>query len=87
MRRVEVQRCPAVPRAPNTIARVARSRFASSVMMIALLPPSSRMVPESPGYGFGNVLSDGVEPVKEISANRLSPTFDPRCCHRGRLQG
>ena len=59
MRRVEVQRWPAVPTAPNRIARVARSRFASSVTMMALLPPSSRMVrPKRSRDRRGHVLAD-----------------------------
>ena len=41
-RRVEVQRCPAVPTAPKSTARTARSRSASSRTMTALLPPSSK---------------------------------------------
>ena len=36
-----VQRWPAVPTAPNSTARSARSRSASSITMMALLPPSS----------------------------------------------
>ena len=40
-RRVVVQRWPAVPTAPNTIAGTASSRSAISSTMIALLPPSS----------------------------------------------
>lgn len=42
-RRVEVQRCPAVPTAPNRTARRARSRSASSSTITALFPPSSRI--------------------------------------------
>ena len=41
MRRVVVQRWPAVPTAPNRMARMARSRSAVGVTMMALLPPSS----------------------------------------------
>ena len=40
-RRVEVQRCPAVPTAPKTMARTAKSKLALGATMIALLPPSS----------------------------------------------
>src|SRR5580693_5201024 len=42
-RRSEVQRCPAVPTAENTIARTAMSRSAEGATIIALLPPSSRI--------------------------------------------
>ena len=42
-RRSEVQRWPAVPTAPKTMARSARSRSAAGVTIIALLPPSSRI--------------------------------------------
>src|SRR5690242_15317747 len=40
-RRVVVQRWPAVPTAPNTAPRMAISMLACSLMMMALLPPSS----------------------------------------------
>ena len=42
-RLVVVQRWPAVPTAPNTMATMAISRLASGVRMMALFPPSSRM--------------------------------------------
>ncbi len=42
-RRKVVQRCPAVPTAPNRMPRTARSRSALGARIIALLPPSSRM--------------------------------------------
>src|SRR5208283_4159401 len=42
MRRVVVQRWPAVPTAPNRMARMAKSRSAVGATMMALLPPSSR---------------------------------------------
>ena len=41
MRRVVVQRWPAVPTAPKRMARMARSRSAVGATMMALLPPSS----------------------------------------------
>ena len=40
-RRVLVQRCPAVPTAPNKAPRIAMSISASFEIMIALFPPSS----------------------------------------------
>ncbi len=59
MRRVEVQRWPAVPTAPKTMPRTARSRSASSATMMALLPPSSRMVrPRRPATVCGHVTAD-----------------------------
>ena len=73
MRRVEVQRWPAVPTAPNRIARTARSRFASSATMMALLPPSSRMVrPKRPATVCATCRPMAVEPVNEISGSRSS---------------
>ena len=40
-RRVEVQRCPAVPTAPNTAPGTTILRSADGVMIMALLPPNS----------------------------------------------
>ena len=40
--RDEVQRCPAVPTAPNTAPIIAMSTFAFSVMIMALFPPNSK---------------------------------------------
>ena len=72
-RRVLVQRWPAVPTAPNRIARSARSRRASSVTMIALLPPSSRIVrPNRPATTSATRRPTAVEPVNEISGSRGS---------------
>src|SRR6202522_2308126 len=42
MRLVAVQRCPVVPKAPQSPPSTARSRFASSRTIIGFLPPSSR---------------------------------------------
>src|SRR3984957_9525990 len=41
MRLVAVQRCPVVPKAPQSPPSMARSRFASSSTIIGFLPPSS----------------------------------------------
>ncbi len=43
-RRRVVQRCPAVPTALNRMARTAMSRSALGARIMALLPPSSRML-------------------------------------------
>ena len=73
MRRVEVQRWPAVPTAPKTMARAAMSRLAFSVTTIALLPPSSRIVrPKRCATTPATWRPICVEPVKEISGMRAS---------------
>ena len=74
---------PAVPTAPNTTAGMAKSRLAVSSMIIALLPPNSRIV-------FPNRLDTveltwrpiDVDPVNETRGKRLSlsifsPTTEP----------
>ncbi len=67
-RRVVVQRWPAVPTLPNTTARSARSRFASSITTMALLPPSSRMVrPSRRATTSATCRPACVEPVKLTS--------------------
>ena len=66
MRRVEGQRCPAVPTAPKTMARVARSRSASAATTMALLPPSSRIArPSRAATAWATARPTAVEPVKE----------------------
>ncbi len=83
IRRVDVQRWPAVPTAPNTIARVARSSRASFVTTIALLPPSSRIVrPKRDATTSATRRPTAVEPVNEMSGRRrsrsiCSPTVRP----------
>ena len=83
MRRVLVQRWPAVPSAPNKIARTASSRSASSATMMALLPPSSRMLrPNRRATVSATRRPASVEPVKLISGRRgsliiRSPTTRP----------
>ena len=73
MRRVVVQRWPAVPTAPNKIARVARSRSASSATMMALLPPSSRIDrPKRRATASATRWPTCVEPVNEINGRRRS---------------
>ncbi len=74
-RRVVVQRCPAVPTAPNTMAGTARSRFAVSSTMTALLPPSSRrLFPSRAATRSPTLRPTAVEPVNETSATRGSST-------------
>ena len=74
-RRVVVQRWPAVPTAPNTMAGTARSRFAVSSTMMALLPPSSsRLLPRRAATRSPTLRPTAVEPVKETSATRRSST-------------
>ncbi len=71
MRLVLVQRCPDVPTAPNRMARVAISRSASSATMIALFPPSSRMVrPNRFETASATLRPTPVEPVNEIIGSR-----------------
>ena len=75
-RRVEVQRCPAVPTAPNRIEGMAMSRSASSIRITALLPPSSRMVlPKRSATVEATVRPTPQEPVKEISGRRRSSSM------------
>ena len=72
-RRVVVQRWPAVPTAAKRTARTARSRFASSMTMIALLPPSSRSVrPRRSPTTSAMRRPIRHEPVAEISGSRRS---------------
>ena len=93
MRRVVVQRWPAVPTAPNRMARMARSRSAVGVTMMALLPPSSRRLrprrrlTTSPTWR--PIL---VEPVAETSGMRgslmrRSPTVAPSPMTRLKMAG
>ena len=73
IRRVVVHRCPAVPTAPKRIARTARSRFASSVTMIPLFPPSSRIVrPRRRATASAARRPMRTDPVKLTSGNRGS---------------
>src|SRR6184192_1670283 len=73
MRRVVVQRCPAVPTAPNRIARVANSRSALGATIMALLPPSSNNVRPNRFVTTSPMRRPiFVEPVAEISGTRES---------------
>ena len=59
-RRVVVQRWPAVPTAPNTMAGTASFRSAVSSTMMALLPPSSsRLLPSRRATRSADVAADG----------------------------
>ena len=82
-RRVDVQRCPAVPTAPNAIPGIARSRSAVSSIIMALLPPNSNIVlPKRWETTSATRRPMAVDPVNEIKGNRLSlsmhsPIVDP----------
>ena len=68
-----MQRCPVVPTAPKSVARIAISKSAFSVTIIALLPPSSRMaLPNRSPTIFPTLFPTLVEPVAEISGILLS---------------
>ena len=70
-----VQRWPAVPTAPNTIAGTARSRLANSSTMMALLPPSSsRLLPRRRATRSATSRPTCVEPVNETRSTRRSST-------------
>ncbi len=79
----EVQRCPAVPTAENTIARTAISRSAEGATIIALLPPSSRIGRPKRAATFGPTIEPiRVEPVAEtmgapLDSTSASPTPAP----------
>ena len=76
IRRVDVQRWPAVPTAPKTMARVARSSLASFVTTIALLPPSSRIVrPNRDATTSATRRPTAVEPVNDTSGSRGSASM------------
>ena len=74
-RRSEVQRCPAVPTAENTIARTAMSRSAEGATIIALLPPSSRIGRPKRAATLGPTIEPmRVEPVAETIGTRFDAT-------------
>ena len=78
---VVVQRCPAVPTAPNTAAFSAIVKSASSVIIIALLPPSSNN--DFPNLDATATPTDRpilVDPVAETSAIRLSFAINSPIC-------
>ena len=72
-RRVDVQRCPAVPTAPKKIDCVAIARSALGATISALLPPSSMIVlPRRPWTvlaTFRPMLTEPVAETKEIRAS------------------
>ena len=78
-----VQRCPDVPNADQMIPSTARSRSASSMTMMAFLPPSSRWMCFRYAAPFSAVLiPTSREPVSEMSGTsgcltRRSPTDSP----------
>jgi len=75
-----VQRWPAVPTAPNSTPRAARSMSASGITMMALFPPSSRSVrpsllpTTSPTRRPMRVLPVALMSGKRRSASIASPT-------------
>ena len=78
-----MQRCPAVPTAENTIARIAMSRSAEGATIIALLPPSSRIGRPKRAATLGPTIEPmRVEPVAETigtwrDATSASPIAGP----------
>ena len=63
-----MQRCPQVPTAPKTVARIAISRSASLLIMIALFPPNSRiLLPNRPPTTLATSLPIRMEPVADIN--------------------
>ena len=82
-RRVEVQRCPAVPTAPKKIDCVAMLMSALGATINALLPPSSRIVrPSRPLTALATLNPMLVEPVADtngIRAIRQSIFGRPSC--------
>src|ERR1700748_4010281 len=72
-RRVVVQRCPAVPTAPNTAPISDISRSAFSEMMMALFPPNSnKLLPKRAPTAAPTALPMRVEPVAETKGTRVS---------------
>ena len=68
-----MQRWPAVPTAPNTAPISDISRSAFSVMMMALLPPSSsRLLPRRAPTAALTALPIRVDPVADTSGTRVS---------------
>ena len=71
-RRVEVQRWPAVPTAPNTTARSVRCGLASSITMMMFLPPiSSEQIALRSAQADATRRPVSVEPVNEIKRREL----------------
>ena len=73
---MEVQRWPAVPTAPKSVAGSTISKSASSMTIRALLPPQSKMpLPKRAPTLPATSLPMAVEPVKEIRGSRVSSTM------------
>ena len=78
---VEVQRCPAVPTAPNTAPGTTTFKSADGVIIIALFPPNSNNdFPKRCATVAPTILHILVEPVAEIkgilvSVVIISPTL------------
>ena len=72
-RRVDVQRCPAVPTAPKTAPITVIFISASGVTIIALLPPSSNSdLPKRSPTVLPTIFPILILPVAEINGIRLS---------------
>src|ERR1039458_4860315 len=68
MRLVAVQRCPGVPKAPQSPPSMARSRFASSSTIIGFLPPnSSEQCLKLLAAVAPTILPTAEEPVSEMA--------------------
>ena len=78
---MEVQRCPAVPTAPNTAPGTTTFKSAVGVMIIALFPPNSNNdFPKRSATVAPTILPILVEPVAEtngilVSVVIISPTL------------
>ena len=71
-RLVDVQRWPQVPTAPKILARIAISKSALGVIIIALLPPNSNMVLPSRAPTFFDTFTSntrvGYNPWKNVTS-------------------
>ena len=71
--RVDVQRCPAVPTAPNTAPGTTIFKSALGAIIIALFPPNSNKDrPKRSPTAAPTDFPIRVDPVAEISGKRLS---------------
>ena len=72
-RRSVVHRCPAVPAAANTTARVVSARSADGATIAALFPPSSsKLRPRRPATSGASAAPIAVEPVALSNGSRAS---------------
>ena len=76
-RRVEVQRCPAVPTAPKTAPITVILMSASGVTMMALFPPNSNNdLPNLPATDCATNLPIRVDHVAETKGTRVSAVIN-----------